>query len=100
MDLLIIKKDAGVTITNQIGDIFRGHNVFEYKSPGDALTIDDYYKTVGYAYLYKGLGKRVKRFPARSLRPPSCATRGRTRCFARLGRVAARSRNVIRASTM
>ena len=59
MDLLIIRKDKGVAITNQIGDIFRTHNIWEYKSPDDDITIDDYFKTVGYAYLYKGLGKTV-----------------------------------------
>ena len=59
MDLLIIRKDKSVSITNQIGEIFREHNIWEYKSPDDGLTIDDYFKTVGYAYLYKGLGKTV-----------------------------------------
>lgn len=67
MDLLIIKKDKHVIITNQIGDIFRKHNVFEYKSPDDGITIDDYYKTVGYAYLYKGLGKTVNEIPGDEL---------------------------------
>lgn len=33
MDLLIIKKDKDVIITNQIGDIFRTYNIWEYKSP-------------------------------------------------------------------
>ena len=67
MDLLIIKKDKGVTITNQIGDIFRTHNIWEYKSPDDDITIDDYFKTVGYAYLYKGLGKTVNEIPGDEL---------------------------------
>lgn len=67
MDLLIIKKDKSVVITNQIGDIFRGHNIVEYKSPDDGLTIDDYYKTMAYAYLYKGLGKTVDEIPGNEL---------------------------------
>ena len=67
MDLLIITKDKDTVIENQIGEIFRRHNVFEYKSPEDGLTIDDYYKTVGYAYLYKGLGKTVNEIPASEL---------------------------------
>jgi len=67
MDLLIIKKNKGTVIQNQIGEIFREHNVFEYKSPEDGLTIDDYYKTVGYAYLYKGLGKTVNEIPSSEL---------------------------------
>ena len=67
MDLLIIKKDKSVSITNQIGDIFREHNILEYKSPDDNITIDDYYKTMAYAYLYKGLGKTVDEIPGNEL---------------------------------
>ena len=67
MDLLIIKKDRHIAVTNQIGDIFRGHNVLEYKSPDDGITIDDYYKTMAYAYLYKGLGKTVDEIPGEEL---------------------------------
>jgi len=59
MDMLIIKKKKNRKITNPIAEIFRKHNVVEYKSPLDSLTIDDFYKTIGYACLYKGLGKKV-----------------------------------------
>ena len=67
MDLLIIKKKKGTRIENQIGEIFRQYNVFEFKSPDDGLTIDDYIKTVGYAYLYKGLGHTVNEIPLSEL---------------------------------
>lgn len=67
IDLLIIKKDRGVVVANQIGESFRGHNVIEYKSPDDALTIDDYYKTMAYAYLYKSLGRTVDEIPGDEL---------------------------------
>ncbi len=67
MDLLIIKKKKGVRITNQIGEIFRQYNIFEFKSPDDGLTIDDYIKSVGYAYLYKGLGQIVNEIPLSEL---------------------------------
>jgi hypothetical protein len=67
MDLLVIKKDKSIIITNQIGDIFREHNIIEYKSPDDGITIDDYYKTMAYAYLYKGLGKTVDEIPGNEL---------------------------------
>ena len=63
MDLLVIKKDEATEVTNEIGRLFRQYNVFEYKSPDDGLTIDDYIKTVGYAYLYKGQGKTVDEIP-------------------------------------
>ena len=63
MDLLVIKKYADAEVANEIGRMFRKFNVFEYKSPDDGLTIDDYIKTVGYAYLYKGQGKTVDEIP-------------------------------------
>ncbi len=53
IDLLVIKKTRDVKIENEIGRIFEGHNIFEYKSPKDALGIDEYFKTLAYACLYK-----------------------------------------------
>ena len=67
MDLLIIRKLSDVKIKNEIGHIFKKYNVIEYKSPDDELSIDDYYKTVGYACLYKGLGETVNQIPAEEL---------------------------------
>ncbi len=40
IDLLVIKKDSDIQITNEIGKLFRGHNIMEYKSPDDHLDID------------------------------------------------------------
>lgn len=60
IDLLIIKNDGQAKkIENEIGHIMKKYNVIEYKSPEDSMTIDDFYKTVGYACLYKGYGKTV-----------------------------------------
>ena len=67
MDLLIIKKPANVQIENEIGHIFKKYNVVEYKSPDDSLSIDDFYKTTGYACLYKGLGESINEVPAEEL---------------------------------
>lgn len=67
MDLLIIKKMANVRLENEIGRIFKKYNIVEYKSPEDGLSIDDYYKTTGYACLYKGLGDTVNQIPAEEL---------------------------------
>ena len=39
------------------------HDVIEYKSPKDGLTIDDYVKTVGYACIYKSLADTVDEIP-------------------------------------
>ena len=62
MDMLIIKRDT-TKLTDPVGSFFRMHNVLEYKSPEDNLSIDDFYKAQGYALLYKGLGKRVNEIP-------------------------------------
>ena len=53
IDLLVIRKTKNVTIDNEIGKLFKGHNLFEYKSPEDKLNADTYFKTLAYACLYK-----------------------------------------------
>ena len=42
IDLLIIKEESDRRIKNEIGHIMKKYNVIEYKSPEDALTIDDF----------------------------------------------------------
>ena len=53
MDMLVIKKEKSVEIKNQIGKIFRGHNILEYKSPEDTMNLDTFMKVKGYACIYK-----------------------------------------------
>ena len=67
IDLLVIKKPPHVKVKNEIGHIFRQHNVVEYKSPKDSLNIDDFYKTLAYAFLYKSLAKEVDGIPVSQL---------------------------------
>jgi hypothetical protein len=67
VDLLIVKKRKNVEITNEIGRIFKQFNILEYKSPDDGMSIDDYFKTVGYACIYKGFGGAVNAVPAEEL---------------------------------
>ena len=52
IDVLITKKDAEKSIQKNIGQIFRKYNLIEYKSPDDYLSINDFYKMLGYAYFY------------------------------------------------
>ena len=52
MDVLVIKKDTGTQIKKNIGQIFRGSNIFEYKSEADTFSVWDYNKVIAYAYLY------------------------------------------------
>ena len=67
MDLLIIHKKTDIEIDNASGKIFKKYNIVEYKGPGDALSIDVFYKVIGYAGLFKGLGKRVNEIPANEM---------------------------------
>ena len=53
MDVLILKKDPFVVLDFDIGRIFRGHNILEYKRPDDKLNIDVFAKVMAYANLYK-----------------------------------------------
>ena len=53
IDVLIIKKHSGEQIQKNIGRIFREYNIVEYKSPEQYLSIDAFYKVLGYACFYK-----------------------------------------------
>lgn len=64
IDLLIIRKLQNVEISNDIGKIFRTYNIFEYKSPGDRLNADVFYKALAYAFLYKSGGIHTDEIPA------------------------------------
>lgn len=59
IDLLIIKKNRDVRIANELGAAFRGHNVLEYKSEDDRLSIDTIFKVNAYAMFYKSMGKEL-----------------------------------------
>ena len=52
IDLVIIKKLKDIIFTKNIAKIFRTHNLIEYKSPTDYLSVVDFYKVHAYAYLY------------------------------------------------
>lgn len=54
-------------IQNELGAIFRRYNIIEYKEPKDKLNIDVFFKTIGYAFLYKGLGESVNQIPLEEL---------------------------------
>jgi len=53
VDVLICKKNRNYSVQNEIGYVFRGHNLIEYKSPDDVLDENTLYKTIAYACLYK-----------------------------------------------
>ena len=57
MDILIIKKDRDAVIGKNIASFFRGHNIFEYKSPDKSLSVSDFYKAYSYVCLYASLEK-------------------------------------------
>lgn len=67
IDVLIIKKDSNVSIRKNIGRIFRTHNIIEYKSPEDYLSIDDFYKVHGYACFYKSDVSKIDEIKAREI---------------------------------
>ena len=49
---VLIKKHTDIVSRYGIGRICRRYNIFEYKSPGQQLSIDEYYLAMAYAYLY------------------------------------------------
>ena len=63
IDVLIIKKDDDSVIQKNIGKIFRRHNIIEFKSPQDYISINDYYLVYGYACLYKSDESNKNKIP-------------------------------------
>ena len=53
IDVVVVKKDGRGKIQKNIGHIFRKHNIVQYKSPDDYLSVNDFYKTYGYACFYQ-----------------------------------------------
>ena len=67
IDCTVVKVKRDCKIKNEIGKIFRKHNIFEYKSPMDELNIDTFYKAVAYACLYKVLPNHVNEILAEEI---------------------------------
>lgn len=67
IDFLVIKKEPDVVINDPMGEFFRQVNIFEYKSPEDGLSIDDFYKVQAYGLLYKVLGRKVNELPIENI---------------------------------
>ena len=59
IDILVIKKRPETVVKKQIAEIFRRENIFEYKSPTDYLSIDEFHKALSRLHLYKALTKNV-----------------------------------------
>lgn len=59
IDVLVVKKQKNILIKKNIGRIFRKHNIIEYKSPEDYLSINDFYKVYAYACLYQADTEKV-----------------------------------------
>jgi hypothetical protein len=51
-DLIVIKKRKNLLIEKNIAAGFRLHNIIEYKSPGDYISVSDFYRVCSYASLY------------------------------------------------
>jgi hypothetical protein len=83
---LLIRKDTTDAIKNEIGHIMRKYNIIEYKSPKDGMNIDDFYKTNGYACLYKGYGKKVNEIPMQELTVSMFRAKHPRKLFAELKR--------------
>ena len=67
LDFLIIKKGPDVVLQDPIGEFFKQVNIFEYKSPEDGLSIDDFYKVQGYGLIYKGFSHKVNELPIENI---------------------------------
>ena len=53
VDTLIIKKKRNCIVKNEMGKLFRIHNLVEYKSPDDSLSYNMFLKGIANTLLYK-----------------------------------------------
>lgn len=67
IDELVIKVHDNEKIQKNIWRIFRKHNIVEYKSPEDYLTINDFYKVYGYYCFYQSDTEHVCEIPPEEL---------------------------------
>ncbi|MDE7299143.1 MAG: 3-isopropylmalate dehydrogenase [Lachnospiraceae bacterium] len=67
VDVLVIKKEPERRIQKNIGRIFRGHNILEYKGPGDSFGVDDFFKVYGYTCFYKSDTQRENEIRAKDI---------------------------------
>ena len=67
MDTLVIKLEPGHVIKKSIGKVFRQHNIVEYKSPEDYISINDFYKVMGYVCIYQSDTEKVMEIPPEEL---------------------------------
>ncbi len=63
IDFIVIRNDEHALIDNSVGRLFCTYNLVEYKNPYDDLNIDVLWKVIGYAAIYKSLGKSVNIIP-------------------------------------
>lgn len=56
VDFLILKTAGAGEMKSSFGRLLKKHAILEYKGYGDYLSIDDFYKGLAYAYLYKSEG--------------------------------------------
>ena len=59
MDTLIVKLEPGHAVSKSIGRIFRTYNIVEYKSPEDYISVNDFYKVLGYVCVYQADTRKV-----------------------------------------
>jgi hypothetical protein len=55
MDVLVVNKLRGRKIEKNIARAFRGHNIVEYKSPGESISVGDFHKACSYLHLFVSL---------------------------------------------
>ncbi len=63
IDTLIIKLKPGHRIRKSIGHLFRQYNILEYKGPDDYVSINDFFKVIGYASVLQSNTEREREIP-------------------------------------
>jgi hypothetical protein len=67
IDYVVIKKAKDAVIKKNIAAIFKEWNIFEYKNPGDYVSVADFYKVYAYACLCTSSDKVYEKVPITSM---------------------------------
>ena len=63
LDLLVLKKNPELKLTDDIGNFFKEYNIIENKGVNDDININDVFKTQAYAWFYMSAGRLVDEIP-------------------------------------
>ncbi len=86
-DLLVLKKDPKLKLTDDIGSFFKEHNVIENKGVNDSISVNDVFKAQAYAGMYMSINRKVDEIPWETMTVTAIQFQFPRATFTRLGKM-------------